>query len=173
MTRKNESFAGRAPSSVVLCGSLDFTEQMSDAASELREMGFSVVLPETARLVLDGSVSLSAVLAEKASGRIVRRTIRQDTLRAYYSTIADADAVLVLNYPKGPIENYVGGHVLVEMAFAHVLRKRLFLLNPLPDLPYRDVIEAMQAVILYGDVGAVGQHMLPIREPIDQLEPQK
>lgn len=35
-------------------------------------------------------------------------------------TICGSDAILVLNYDKKGIKNYIGGNTLMEMGFAHV-----------------------------------------------------
>ena len=40
-----------------------------------------------------------------------------------------ADAVLVLNYDKKGIKNYIGGNTLMEIGFAHVLNQKIFLLK--------------------------------------------
>lgn len=41
------------------------------------------------------------------------------------------------------------------MAFAHVLDKKIFLLNPIPEIPYKDEIVAMQPIILDGDLAKI------------------
>ncbi|MDB4979040.1 MAG: Maf-like protein [Candidatus Peribacteria bacterium] len=64
-----------------------------------------------------------------------------------------ADAVLVLNYDRNGIANYIGGNALMEIGFAHVLDQKVFLLNPIPDIPfYKSEIEAVKPVILNGDL---------------------
>ncbi len=63
-----------------------------------------------------------------------------------------SDAILVLNFDKKGIKNYVGGNTLMEIAFAHVNNKKIYLLNPVPDLSYNDEILAMYDVILNGDL---------------------
>jgi len=53
---------------------------------------------------------------------------------------------------KNGIGNYIGGNTLIEMAFAHVLNKKIFLLNPVPEISYKDEIIAMQPIILNGNL---------------------
>jgi predicted RNA-binding protein with PUA domain len=50
------------------------------------------------------------------------------------------------------VKNYIGGNGLIEMAFAHVLNKKIFLINQVPKMNYRDEIEAMKPVILDGNL---------------------
>ncbi len=63
--------------------------------------------------------------------------------------------MLVLNYNKNNIPNYIGGNTFIEMAFACVLNKPIYLLNPIPDISYTSEIEAMQPIILNGDLKMV------------------
>ena len=63
------------------------------------------------------------------------------------------DAILVCNFDKKGIKNYIGGNTLMEIGFAHVNDKKVFLLNPIPkNLPYSDEIEAMVDVVINGDL---------------------
>jgi hypothetical protein len=81
--------------------------------------------------------------------------LEHDVIRRYYGEIADADAVLVVNPEKREVQGYIGGNTLIEMAFAHVLRKPLFVLYPLPNMPYTAEMLAMQPTVLNGDVHAM------------------
>ncbi len=40
----------------------------------------------------------------------------------------------------------------MEMGFAYGLDKKIFLLNPVPDMPYKEEILAMQPTVLNGDL---------------------
>jgi len=44
---------------------------------------------------------------------------------------------------------------LIEMAFAYVLNKKIFLLNPAPRMSYSDEIEAMKPIIINEDLNQV------------------
>jgi len=67
-----------------------------------------------------------------------------------------ADAVLVLNYDKKGIKNYIGGNTLMEIGFAHVLNQKIFLLNPIPEIPfYKTEIEAVKPMIIHGDLARI------------------
>jgi predicted RNA-binding protein with PUA domain len=66
-----------------------------------------------------------------------------------------SDAILVLNFDKNGVKNYIGGNTLMEIGFAHVHDKKIFLLNPIPDMPYKDEIEATDPVVLSGDLSKI------------------
>ena len=74
-------------------------------------------------------------------------------IKWYYEAILKSDAILVLNLDKKGIKNYIGGNTLMEMGFAHVHDKKIFLLNPPPqDVSYTDEIKAMMTDVINGDL---------------------
>lgn len=67
-----------------------------------------------------------------------------------------ADAVLVLNIDKHGIANYIGGNTFLEIGFAHILNQKIFLLNPIPDMPYyKTEIVAMNPIVINGDLSLI------------------
>lgn len=76
----------------------------------------------------------------------------RDLIRRYYKEIGECDAILVLNMTKQSVSNYIGGNTFLEMGFAHVLNKTIYLFFPIPDMPYREEMMAMQPVVLNGDI---------------------
>ncbi|MFA6790630.1 MAG: hypothetical protein WCR65_03565, partial [Parcubacteria group bacterium] len=69
--------------------------------------------------------------------------------------IVRSDAILVLNFDKKGIVNYIGGNTLMEIGFAHVNGKKIFLINEVPEVSYADEILAMYDVILNGDLAKI------------------
>ena len=54
---------------------------------------------------------------------------------------------------KNGVKDYIGGNTLMEMGFAHVNDKKVFLLNSVPEkVPYVDEIKAMADFVLNGDL---------------------
>jgi predicted RNA-binding protein with PUA domain len=76
----------------------------------------------------------------------------KDLIRLYYKEIEKADAILVVDEEKNNIKNYIGANTFLEIGFAHVLEKRIFLLNPIPEITYSDEIVAMKPMVLEGDL---------------------
>lgn len=82
--------------------------------------------------------------------------MNKDAIRDFWKSMQGADAILVTNYDKHGIKNYIGGNTLMEIGFAHVLNQKIFLLNPIPDIPYyKSEIEAVKPVILNGDLSKI------------------
>jgi len=106
-------------------------------------------------MILKGDVFLGEIMREKENGKISDRAIRGDILKYYFQKIRESEAILVLNFEKNGIKNYIGGNVFLEMGFAHVLNKKIFLLNEIPEVLYKDEIKAMQPVVIKGDLGLI------------------
>jgi len=133
---------------------MKFAPQMTSAQKKLQDKGFQVSLPDQAEEYIENTslkdaVSLGAISAE--------RKIKHDFIRKHYNQIAKSDAILVLNYDKNGIENYIGGNTFLEMGFAYILGKKIYTLHPLPEgLPiYYQELVAMQPIVLSGDLSAI------------------
>ncbi len=140
---------------ITICVSLDFTPEILGIKEKLEEMGHEVHIPPTSQAILRGEVNLDDIRREKEDGTFASRSIKDDAIRRYWRVIKDSDALLVANYDKKGIKNYIGGNALMEMGFAHVLEKPLYLLNGIPDMGYTDEIKAMQPVVLNGDLSKI------------------
>ena len=81
-----------------------------------------------------------------------------DAIKEFWNDMQDVDAVLALNLDRKGIPNYIGGNTFLELGFAYVLNKKIFLFNPIPDIHFYDTeIIAMRPVILNGDLARIGQ----------------
>jgi hypothetical protein len=131
---------------ITICGSLSFAKNMLEIKSELEKMPHEVVVPKNIDKYASGELNSSENKWEK---------LELDVIKNYFEEIKKTDAILVFNKTKNEIENYVGGNSLIEMAFAHVLNKKIFLLNQIPKMLYSDEIEAMGPKILDGDLSKI------------------
>lgn len=133
---------------VIICGSISAIDEIVAAQQQLEEMGHEVEVPEGVKHA--HMRRLEGPAEEKADVKI-----KYDLIRGYYEKMKKYDAVLVVNPEKKGIVGYIGGNTLIEMAFAHILKKKLYCLHPLPVLSYTSEIMAMQPVILDGDVSRI------------------
>ena len=141
---------------IAICASISFTDKIKEVAGLLSGRGYEVEIPFTSQRIINGELTLEQFLAEKQkNGDGALRKIHDDLLKRYYEIIKNFDAVLVVNMTKNNIENYIGGNTLIEMAFAYVLDKKIFLFNPIPEISYKDEIMAMQPIILNGDLDKI------------------
>jgi hypothetical protein len=76
-----------------------------------------------------------------------------DAIRKFWNLIKKSDVILVLNYDRKGIKSYIGGNTLMEIGFAHVLNKKIFLLNPIPEIEYySSEIKAVRPTTIYKDL---------------------
>ncbi|MFA7169364.1 MAG: hypothetical protein WC178_00750 [Candidatus Paceibacterota bacterium] len=137
---------------IAICGSLKFTNEFKKISDELEDLGFEVEIPLSSRRIWNGDFSVEEIEKEKAEGSFHKKAIRFDSFRAYWDIIQNADAILVVNLDKNNIKNYIGGNTFLEMGFAHILKKKIFLLNEIPEMLYSEEIKVMQPVVLGGDL---------------------
>ncbi len=125
---------------------MTFSKEMVKIADELKQNGHIVVLPHGAKQYADGD------LQNETSSESIKNKINNDLIRDYFQEIKNSDAILIANFDKNNIKNYIGGNSFLEIGFAHVLNKKIFLLNNIPVISYGDEIVAMQAIVLDNDL---------------------
>ena len=131
---------------IIICGSITAAEEIEKIRNDLISKGHEVEIPEGVKnLRLRGRTEVS--IAEKAEDKI-----QGDLIRGYFEKMKNYDAVLVVNPEKRGVHGYIGGNTLIEMAFGHVLGKKLYVLNPLPDLSYTSEILAMKPIVIDSDL---------------------
>lgn len=132
-----------------VAGSMQFIEKMVEMCEELEKMGHTTFTSK----FKDSYIGKSD--KDKESQKLDDK-YNNDAIREFWKPMQDADALLVVNLDKHGIKNYIGGNSFLEMGFAHVLRQKIFLLNPVPDMPYYGTeIIAMKPIVINGDVTKV------------------
>lgn len=146
---------------IVVCGSIEFTPKIKETADTLIGRGYEVEIPITSQRIIDGELTLEDFLREKEINgdtsfrKNIERKVKDDVIKRYFKIIKESDAILILNYEKRGVAGYIGGNTFLEMGFAHVLNKKIFLLNPIPEIGYKDEIIAMQPTVLDGDLSKI------------------
>lgn len=132
-----------------IVGSLQFVDQMVDLRDQLRTMGHDAFVTNMAHSFLGkNKTEIESIKLEQKKN--------VDTIKEFWNTMQDADALLVANYSKNGIENYIGGATLMEIGFAHVLDQKIYLLNPIPEIKYyKTEIEAVRPVIINGNLDLI------------------
>jgi hypothetical protein len=135
---------------ITIVGSSVFAKEMVKYRDQLVKLGHKVNLHKHYIAQANGVMKdlIDRMKREHASVKI-----EYDYIRYHYNEIVGSDAILVLNFDKNGVKNYIGGNTLMEMGFAYVNNKKIFLLNSIPnDVPYVDEIKAMEPIILNGDL---------------------
>jgi diphthamide synthase subunit DPH2 len=141
---------------ITICGSIDFTYEIKEIADKLEKAGHQTEIPLTSQRILEGELTLDEFKKEKErNGDGFVRKVKLDVIKRYYEIIKASDAILVVNLENKKSKNYIGGNTFLEMGFAHVLNKKIFLLNPIPEAGYKDEMLAMQPVVINGDLSEI------------------
>lgn len=131
---------------ILISGSMQFSEKMLEVKHQLEKLGHTAVVSKFIEHYIGKSDQ------EKESQKL-KHKYEEDAIREYWDLMQDVDALLVLNYDKNSVENYVGGNAFLEMGYAYVLKKEIYLLNPIPTIPYYETeIIAMKPVMIDGDL---------------------
>lgn len=135
---------------ITICGSMKFAKEMIETKSKIENLGHVGCLPEGVENYAEGKV-------DKIGGSEgAKRKIANNLIKKHYDLINSSDAILVVNYDKNGITNYIGGNSFLEMGYAYVLGKKIFLLNPIPEIELiKQEIEAFQPIVLNGDLNKI------------------
>ena len=129
-----------------VAGSMQFTDKMIEVCAELQKLGHTTFMSG----FKDRYAGKTPADIEKLK---LEDKYQHDAIREFWQPMQDADALLVLNYDKAGIKNYIGGNAFLEMGFAHVLGQKIYLMNPIPDMPYYGTeIIAMRPIVINGDL---------------------
>jgi hypothetical protein len=141
---------------ITICGSIAFYKEMEEITGRLIKIGHEIKLPPS-RFTDDNGQSISASqyyqirkTSSSNEGWIWDR--KEEAMKLHFDKVAWSDAVLVLNYDKNNIAGYVGANTLMEMGLAMYLGKKIYLLNNIPEISYKEEILGMKPVIISGDL---------------------
>lgn len=132
---------------ITLSGSVAFADRMVALYNNLKELGHEPMMHEEMFTIARGESSDDGGAEAKKA---------QDLIRWWHDCIKSGDALLVCNFDKKGIKNYIGANTFLEIGFAHVNNKKIFLLNPMPEgLPYIDELDAMVEHSIDGDLNKI------------------
>ena len=125
---------------ITICGSMKFFDEMEVLKSSLEEKGYEVFAP-----IKEGTgVDYSQLTIKEQSN------VKQRYIDHHLQKIKDSDAIIVANYDKNKIKNYIGANSFIEMAFAYAFKKDIYILNGIPDQPNTIEIRGMKPIVLDG-----------------------
>lgn len=132
---------------ITLCGSIKFFDQITAIQKELENMRHEIFMP----IFVDGV----DYWAEDGSSRVEAKK-GLNLIAKHEEKIDNSDAILVANYTKGDIENYIGANTFLEMGHAKYKGKKIFVLNPLPKQKYiEDELVSFEPIVINGDLSKI------------------
>lgn len=134
---------------IVICASMSFSKQIIEVEKSLIQMWHQCVIPHNASLYANWQLPTESEIES------THNKIKDDLIRWYYNLIGKNDAILVLNYDKNWVKGYIWWNTFLEMWFAYVLNKKIYLLNPIPILPYSSEILAFEPIVIHNDFNQI------------------
>jgi len=127
---------------LTIVGSSAFKELMLEYQKKLVTLGHEAIVHPDYQAFVNGEKQ--DIWDMVTHGEHAKAKRENNYIMWYHDDIKNSDGILVLNFDKKGIKNYIGGNTLMEIAFAYVLGKKIFLINPIPDsVSYVDEIKAM------------------------------
>lgn len=133
---------------ITICASMTLITRIREVQQVLEALGHTVYVP----VEVEEFDYHDATTEERAE---LKRSF--DLIRAHWRKIQRSDAILVLNESTKGIERYIGGNSFLEMGFAHILDLPIFLMHPVPAMPYASEMSAMDPIVLDGDLRRIPQ----------------
>ena len=133
---------------ICICCSLAFTDEVKEIANRLHELGHEVLLPNGVIIDAIYKADFDSIKAKRGNG--------YDFIREHFKKIEESDAMLVCNFTKNGIDNYIGANTFLEMGFAYYIKKPIYALNPLPDYKYiNDELLNFDVKVINGDLSEI------------------
>ena len=138
---------------ITICGSVKFADKFVKIYKELKKLGHTPMMHEEMFGIADGTAKELIRGIELNHAEVKKKN---NFIKWWHNCIKSGDAVLICNFDKNGIKNYIGGNTLMEIGFAHVNNKKIFLLNPIPEeISYADEIKVMVDEIIFGDLSRI------------------
>jgi hypothetical protein len=137
---------------ITICNSVQFWKEAEDAQQILRQMGHDAATHPMEVEFRGKKVSaIEYYKARKTGWDEEIERLKEWAVREHFDKVMNSDAILVLNYDKNGVKGYVGGNTLMEMGLAFAMRKKIFILNSVPEeLPYAEEIKGVKPIVLNG-----------------------
>lgn len=144
---------------ITICGSIAVYNQMVEIADQLIALGHQVDLPPSEVQDENGQMipvlELYRIRKKNTDDHNWVRDRKEEAMRLHNSKIEWCDAVLVLNYDKKGVANYIGPNVFFEIGLAFYLNKQIFLLNDVPDTDLKEEILGMKPIVINQDLSKI------------------
>ena len=144
---------------ITICGSIVFQDKIIPLKESLKELGHEVKIWPTEVKDKNGkSIPVQEYYKIRHTALNDEKWVwdrKAEAVLEHFDKVAWADAILVANYDKNNVKGYIGGNTLMEMGLAFFLKKKIYLLNKIPELSYKEEILGVKPIILNGDLSKI------------------
>jgi hypothetical protein len=142
---------------ITICSSANFYKQVVVVQEELEKLGYTVLIPATAiKMKQSGDFNVEHYKTWFGDANDYHK--KTALMRGHFDEVNKGDIILVLNYEKHGVENYIGGNVLMEMALAFYQNKPIFVMNDIPsESSFLEEIIGLGAIPLHGNLAELAK----------------
>jgi hypothetical protein len=135
---------------ITICSSANFYRHAVEIQTQLEALGYKVIIPATAeRMKQSNDYDVNHYKTWFGDKNDYHK--KTALMNGHFNEVAKGNAILVLNYEKHGLDNYIGGNVLMEMALAFYLKKPIFILNEIPkESSFLEEIIGLNPIVLHG-----------------------
>ncbi len=133
---------------IFICASKHFYERIPPIKAALEKAGHVITLPNSY-----DNPTREFEMKEKSVSEHAQW--KGDMLRLQKEKVTANDAILVLNFEKNGMHNYIGGATFLEIYMAFEAGKKVFLYNDVPDGILHDELCGMQPIVINGDLSLI------------------
>ena len=142
-------------STITICGSIAFLPEMKNIQSQLEKLNHTVYIPEIklkdesgSPVTLEEFYVLRNLDENKNDSNSWIWDRKNDAILEHFNKIKNSDSILVLNYKKNKIENYIGANTFLEMGIALHLNKQIYLLNNIPNQSNKEELLGLKPILI-------------------------
>lgn len=144
---------------ITICGSTAFIKEMEAVVNILKSMDHEVEFPPVEFVDGDGKKwhALDYYKFKKSEPFDNPEFLNNHNqrIRDHFDCVKWCDVILVTNYDKNNIANYIGPNTLMEMGLAFHLNKKIYLLNPIPEVAWKEEILGIRPIIINNDFSLI------------------
>ena len=132
-----------------------FYDKVNEIKKELENQGHEITFPN----------SFEDPFKEdrlKALNEEEHRKFKQEMMKLHNPKIKENDALLVLNFEKNGISNYIGGATFMEIVKAWELNKKIFFYNPIPEGIFSDELNGINPTIINGNLSKLQEKKIEV-----------
>lgn len=135
---------------ILIAGSVSFAKEEFQIKSDLEKLGHEVSVTEDLEEYANNPKIKMSFDEELELSR------EYDIIRSFFKQIEKSDAMLVVNLEKNDIKGYMGANVLMDIAVAYYLNKKVFLLHPVDkEQKYALEIAIIDPIVINGDLSKI------------------
>ncbi|MFH1769217.1 MAG: hypothetical protein ABH833_00945 [Parcubacteria group bacterium] len=137
---------------ITICSSASFYKEAMEYKKKLEAMGFKVLVPVTAlRMHRAGNYDVSKHKHWYKDPKMYYQKTAK--MKEHLRQVEKGDITFVINLTKKGISGYIGGNVLLEIFYAWMKKKPIYILNKVSDkCGLKEEVLGMNPIFIDGDL---------------------